>query len=140
MDPLYLVVTIQPDGTVAVTTPVPQAEETSIAAALRVAAAIGGEVVSAAVVEAVTRSATPPPGDLVHPDTFRERLLPAYLRIVGAPADIAAKWDRIIRDYLPPTRATPVNLASPATAGLVGSLAADGLLTRDEATAALAVV
>ena len=132
---MYVVVTINGDGTAAVTTPIPATRE----AAESLAAKLGGEVVSQAVVEAIYANAVPPRSNFVPADSFRERLLPAYLRIASpdTPPAIVAKWERIIRDFLPPNRVTPVNVASAATVGLIQTLAADGLLTAEEVGAAL---
>ena len=130
----YVVVTVNSDGTAAITTPIPPTRE----AAESLAASSGGEVVSKATVDAIYANAEPPASQYIPAETFRERLLPAYLRIASVTdATLVAKWDRIIRDFLPPARTTPVNVASAATIGLVGSLVADGLLTEQESVAAL---
>lgn len=135
---MYVVVSLNPDGTAAVTTPIPRDGETDREAAERVAAGIpGGEVLSAALVAALRRADTPAPGSVIPAAEFRERIVMAYVRLPSKPTDVQAKWDRIIRDFLPPDRA-PVNLASPTTAALVGAAVADGLLTADEAAAAVA--
>lgn len=130
----YVVVTINEDRTASITTPIPPTLE----AAEALAASSGGEVVSKATVDAIYANATPPASQFVPAETFRERLLPAYLRIASVTdATLVAKWDRIIRDFLPPTRTSAVNVASAATIGLVQSLVADGLLTERESVAAL---
>ncbi len=135
---MHVVVSLNPDGTAAVTTPIPQAGETAREAAERVAAGIpGGEVLSAELVAALRRADTPAPGSLVPVAAFRERIVMAYLRLGAKPAEVQATWNRVIRDYLPPDRG-PVNLASPTTTALLAAAVADGLLTEAEATAAAA--
>lgn len=135
---MYVVVSPNGDGTAAVTTPVPLEGEDDREAAERVATGIpGGEVLSAALVAALRRADAPAPGSVVPVGEFRERIVMAYVRLPGKGAATQAKWDRIIRDFLPADRG-PVNLASPTTAALVAAAVADGLLTQAEATAAVA--
>lgn len=136
---MRLVVSLNPDGTAAVTTPIPLPGETEADALTRVLAVTpGGEPLTDTLVVALRLADQPPPSAYVPIDTFRERLMPAFVAVGSASPELQAKWDRILETYLPARRTYPVNVANPATAALVGAMVADGLLTSEQATAVLA--
>lgn len=135
------IVYVQPNGTAAVVTPVAADGESEADTLTRVAAELGltaWEGVSPEVVAALRRADAPAPGSVVPVGEFRERIVMAYLRLPTKDAATQAKWNVIIRDFLPLDRG-PVNLLSPTTAALVAAAVADGLLTADEAAAVTAV-
>jgi hypothetical protein len=135
------IVYVRGDGTAAVVTPVPLDGEVEADTLARVAAQLGlgaWDAVRPEAVAALRRADQPAPGSLVPVGEFRERIVMVYVNLPSKPADVQAKWDRIIRDFLPRDRG-PVNLLSPTTAALVAAAVADGLLTADEAAAVTAV-
>lgn len=136
---MKLVVSLNADGSAAITTPIPLPGETEADALARVLAATpGGEPLTDTLVAALRRADQPAPSAYVPIDTFRERLMPAFVAVGSAATETQAKWDRILMTYLPAGRTYAVNVANPATIALVNALLADNLLTAEQAAAVLA--
>ena len=130
---MIVVVSLNPDGTAAVTTPVPQAGETEADALARVLAATpGGEPLSAELAAALLAGDTPP-GSPLPAAEFYKRLAPIYLTLAAAPAEVQTKWDRIIGGGGLLSKFDRVALTDPTLRAMVGAAVADRLMTQEQA-------
>jgi hypothetical protein len=123
----FRVCTIAADGSAAVATPVPETRE----AAEALAAAGGGEVLTAALVAALQRGDAPAGGGLATAEFFR-RLAPVLFTLATKPDALQRKWDRLLSvldrfAVVYPTRA-PLSAMIDAAVG-------DGIATADQAAA-----
>lgn len=128
----YRVCAIQPGGGVATATPVPDTLEGATAYAAR----YGGEVISTALEAALRTAETPPAGVIVPRAVFKKRIAPAYLALAGMDDAMQRKWDRVLGGLLDDF--VEVTLTDPTLKGLVQMAVADGLLSPQQAAAALA--
>lgn len=134
---MKLVISLNADGTAAVTTPIAQPGETDADALARVLAATpGGEPLTAALAAALQREHAPPAGAVVPVTEFKRRAAMLWVRLGGAAAAVQAKWDRIAGSLLAGFRS--IDLTDPTVRALADLAVADGLLTRAEADAVLA--
>lgn len=79
---------------------------------------------------------TPPAGVVIPRGEFKKRLAPAYLVLASKDDATQRKWDRILDGLL--ADYTEVRLTDATVQALVGAAVADGLLTQQQAEAALA--
>jgi hypothetical protein len=128
----YVIVSVNPDGTAAVTTPIPDDRE----AADAYAAEHGGEVVSRATVDALYASARPvEPAGGIPVAEFKRRAAMLYYVLGTKPDDVQRRWDRVLGLL---DSFTVVYPAEQPVAGLLQAAVADGLLTAEQAAALVA--
>lgn len=78
---------------------------------------------------------TPPAGTVITRAEFKKRLAPAYLVLASKDDAVQRKWDRILDGLLGDYY--EVRLTDATVQALVGAAVADGLLTKQQAQAAL---
>ena len=121
----YRVCSVNPDGTAAVTTPVPDTLEAATALAVR----SGGEVVSAELVAALQLGDRLPGGGIAVAE-FRRSLAGVIYALGSLPEAKQRQWDRVLAlldSY------TVIYPGQEPVAGLLTLAVADGLLTREQA-------
>lgn len=130
---MTVVVSLNPDGTAAVTTPIAQPGETEADAVARCLAAIpGSEPLSAALVAALRAGDAPPNAPLPIAE-FYKRLAPIYLSLAAASDQVQRKWDRIVGAGGLLSKFDKVSLSDPTLGAMIGAAVADKLLTREQA-------
>lgn len=125
----YRVCKLTEAGAVSVTTPVPD----DAATAVELAARLGGEVVSAELLAALTTPAPRPAGVTI--GDFKLAIAPALLAVAAKDAATQAKWDRVLNLLLSSPADRVVYPAAPPLSDLLRLAVADGILTADQVAA-----
>jgi len=130
---MTVVVSLNPNGTAAVTTPIARPGETETEAVARVIASMpGSEPLSATLVAALRAGDTAPNSPLPIAE-FYARLAPVYLSLGEAADEVQRKWDRILGPRGPLSRAETIALNDPSLGVMLNVAIADGLLTEEQA-------
>lgn len=132
------VLSLNPDGTVSVTTPVALPGESDADALARTLADHpGGEPLSAELVQALRRADQPAAGAVIPVGEFRRRIYPITVALaLSGDAAKQAKWDRLLA---PLGSWSTITMTDPALPGLIQLAQADGLLTTEQAATVLEV-